>query len=41
MASTVSRKFISGKTVGRVPRASDLARFARPTNCSQIYETRY
>jgi len=27
----VSRKFISGEVVGRLPRASQLARFARPT----------
>ena len=36
VASTVSRKFISGNTVGRVPCAIDLARFARPTTAHEF-----
>lgn len=41
LASSVSRKFMSSNTVGRVPRAIEPARFARPTDCSQIYEPRH
>ena len=32
----MSRKFISGNAVGRVPRAIDLARFARPTTAHEF-----
>jgi len=34
--SPVSRKFMSGEIVGRVPRASQLARFARPTTAHEV-----
>jgi len=34
--STVFRKFIRGEIVGRVPRASQLARFARPTTAHEV-----